>query len=307
MRTNILLSEKLRLEQEIQEELVNITKAIALHKIHEPDYIASIVAELPEKLIDIMKNIDKASKFTVASIFCHQSPKVDFSSSKKPEIGDILFVYCDYDYYSNSILYNSLLLQAKMSLKSNITEVGPQFELYSKWPTFKFYTPKILKGRNVNVQPKTLNTGGKYLLINNTGSCSSIYKTAPPINPITGTKSLSNDLADLYTFSSGRTFGDKSRKYSDGWTKLIWELIETSLITNYKRTRLGHVNRPRIVSGMAFMSNEDLSNLSSEDVQNKNILKSLFNYENNHIETESEEYSEFTGISTIYIERFRND
>lgn len=303
MRSNILLSEKPKLELEIQNELINITKSIAIHPIHEPDYIASIVEKLPIKLVDILKNIDKTSKFTVASVFCHQSPKVDFSSTNKPEIGDILFVFCDYDPSSNSTIYNSLLLQAKKVLSASITEVGPQFELYSNWPKFKYWTPKILKGRKVNVLPKTLNAGGKYLLINDTVACPTMYMTAPAINPITGTKSLSEDIADLITFSAGRTFGKKARIYRDGWTKLIWDLIEFSLVTNYNRTTLGHISSPRIVSGMAYMNNEDFSNLSLKDMQSEDILTSVFNNENINTVLECDSNLENMGISTIYIER----
>jgi len=220
----------------------------------EPDFIASLCLNFTPNLFWLLQTIFPINKFAVTSIYCHQKPIVDIGYSPSPEIGDILFVYIYTDKMRNKKL-NSLLLQAKMSLKIK-SKIAPtelhQLELYTKWPDFTYKRAGKLNGVKRSIIPKTINDGAKYLMINNAGG----YKLpwviksfsmgcSIPSNPLSMNNKLTSELIDFFKFKSGRTFEEDPAKTNDDWTKMIWDLIEISKSVASRRKNIGLNNFPR--------------------------------------------------------------
>lgn len=61
-------------------------------KPQEPDYIAALSTKFI-KNFNILVAVFPKYEFSVSGVYCHQKPIVDIHLDKKPELGDILFVY----------------------------------------------------------------------------------------------------------------------------------------------------------------------------------------------------------------------
>lgn len=100
----------------------------------EPDYVAALSTIFIKDFFNILTVVFPNYSFSVSGVYCHQKPIVDIGLNKKPELGDILFVYADRKQNGEKIL-NSLLLQAKISntpfLKIHKNEEH-QLELYKR-------------------------------------------------------------------------------------------------------------------------------------------------------------------------------
>ena len=81
----------------------------------EPDLVASLVTNLPQKLSVVLPQYISGVRFNIGGCFIHQKPIVEFCnqtiSTKKPEMGDLLLIYKEVNRKGNR--YNALLLQAK--------------------------------------------------------------------------------------------------------------------------------------------------------------------------------------------------
>ena len=86
---------------------------------HEPDFIAGLVLESVPLLYDSFRHIFRQYNIhlSLASVFCHQTPKVKYAGQRKScELGDLLIVHV-HAKQSGEIQRNALLYQAKMSSK----------------------------------------------------------------------------------------------------------------------------------------------------------------------------------------------
>lgn len=88
----------------------------------EPDYVAALSIKFLKDLFNILVAVFPEYDFSILGVYCHQKPIVDIKLNKKPELGDILFVYADRreDRRKNRevILLNSLLRDEKKLMKS---------------------------------------------------------------------------------------------------------------------------------------------------------------------------------------------
>lgn len=172
--------------QHILEKLINkalldavvwITKKCSPREPQEPDYVAALSTKFVKDFFNVLVAVYPDYDFSVLGVYCHQKPIVDIKQTKRPELGDILFVYVDRK-QKGKIVLNSLLLQAKISsrplLKVQQSE-RHQLELYKNWPQFTYYRAGNLNGKQRNILPKTINDGAQYLLINNNPLTNGFY------------------------------------------------------------------------------------------------------------------------------------
>ena len=146
----------------------------------EPDIVAGIVLESTPILYHALSAIfgQYGLSVSLASVFCHQTPKVTFPAMNKSscEIGDLLLVHIHTPRAGNPTR-NALLYQAKMS-SSQPYRVSSgekdQLELYTGWPAFEYVNSPPLTGTRRDVIPKMKHAGAQYMLIDD----------RPPSDPV---------------------------------------------------------------------------------------------------------------------------
>lgn len=215
----------------------------------EPDFVASLTLNFTVDFFNILKAVFPANKFSVTGVYCHQKPIVNIGTTKNPELGDLLLVYSYQDIHGDK-KFNSILFQAKITSKPRTVVTSSdehQLKLYSEWPEFVYLRAGSLNGTKRNIQPKTLNDGGQYMLIDNhpVRGLSGLPGTFPIGCSSPGkTLSLNNDFAteliDFLKFKSGRPFEADSAKSSDDWTKMVWDLLQITRDKASKRKNIGN-------------------------------------------------------------------
>jgi hypothetical protein len=239
-------------------------------QLHEPDYIAALCLDFPNRLADILKRIYTGYSFSISGIYCHQKPLADFSEIKGScEIGDLLLVYVFED--SNRKRYfNSLLLQAKkleygkdkapISLRES---ENLQLKLYSEWPKFRYSRAGSINGKECNIVPKVFSSGAKYLLINPYNAlslpkdpeyCYGVSMAHAPLFFISSDPFFV-ELIEFIHFRTGRIFeerpedrADKDSWTKDEWSKMIWNMIDILKDEKSKRKNIGKTSFPRITT-----------------------------------------------------------
>lgn len=213
----------------------------------EPDFVAELVNGIPQDIYSNLRAYVPNYKFAVSGIFCHQKPLADFGASKKPELGDMLLAYIEENKYAVTKC-NALLLQAKKINKLpyivRSSELH-QLKLYEEWPTFKLVRAGMLNGTEINVQPKTLNAGAQYLLMQSPYKDERKVCCAYPDKKLMPEKKLSDQIIDLMKFFTGRTF-TISALDGDDWSKMILDLIRISGGSTFNRRVSGRVNSDRL-------------------------------------------------------------
>lgn len=306
MNTYDINSNQQILEDLIDKALLNtvvwVTKKC---KPQEPDYVAALSTKFVKDFFNILVAIFPNYDFSVLGVYCHQKPIVDIKLNKKPELGDLLFVYVDRK-RNGKVIMNSLLLQAKISsrpwLQIHQSEMH-QLELYKNWPQFTYYRAGVLNGKKRNILPKTINDGAQYLLIDDNPLTNGFYfgkgmfpmGCAIPDDTLYLNDSLSNELIDLLKFKSGRTFDNDPYSTEDGWSKMIWDLLQIAAF-KYSKRKNAHLD--------SFSRINECSHFSTEDMGDMTLLdEALDNYIN--IEGLSDENS---GVSVVLVEsRLRNE
>lgn len=247
MNTNDINMNKSLLEILIKRALLDSMKWIT-KRCHsapqEPDYVAALSTRFTESMYHILRAVFPAMNFSITGAYCHQKPIVDIKMSKKPELGDLLLVYVDKDCSGNRMM-NSLLLQAKISnsaQKRISSSELHQLELYKRWPEFTYLRAGKLNGEKRNIQPKTINDGAQYLLIDNEPLTNGFLEEANmfpmgcaiPDSILKIDDSFSNEIVNFLKFKAGRTVDSEYYATNDDWSKMIWELL---FITRAKCTR----------------------------------------------------------------------
>ena len=241
-----------------------------LRSYQEPDYIASLVTNLPNDLSSILRRHVPHMRFKVGGCFIHQKPIVRFTSPqyakyKKPELGDLLIVYKETK--NNTDRYNALLLQAKKTNDVYYTPIHHndqhQYLLYTKWPKFEYHRAGTLNGRVRSISPKTISSGAQYLLIDEHHNAypPSTFWCACAAQPLNASNTLATALLQLIEFQTGRTFVAKGGNI-DQWSKMIWDLLTVSSESVFNRRPSGFHKCPRS-SNKIF---QFLSTLNNEEV-----------------------------------------
>lgn len=217
----------------------------------EPDFVAELVNSLPQDIYNTLKVYAPHYQYAISGIFCHQKPLANYGGVKNPELGDILLVYIEENKYSVKKC-NALLMQAKKVNKvPYIVSYGEthQLKLYEEWPKFKLERAGGLNGTEIDIQPKTLNSGAQYLLFQKPYTDEKKVCCAYPDKELFLEKKLSDQIIDLMKFFTGRTFlYEEDSTCNDDWTKLIWNLIRISGASTYNRRLLGRVDEPRRIT-----------------------------------------------------------
>lgn len=231
----------------------------------EPDFVAELVNRLPQDIYNTLRVFAPHYEYAISGIFCHQKPLANYGGVKKPELGDILVVYIEENKYAVKKC-NALLMQAKMVDK--VPYIVPngeihQLKLYEEWPTFTLERAGALNGTEIDIQPKTLNSGAQYLLFQEPYTDEKMVCCAYPDKKLFLEKKLSNQIIDLMKFFTGRTFLFKQDSTcNDDWTKLIWDLIRISGVSTYNRRLIGRYGELRRgIYGKGSLFNELNENL----------------------------------------------
>lgn len=213
----------------------------------EPDFVAELVDGIPQDIYKSLSVYAPHYKFAVSGIFCHQKPLADFGDLKKPEVGDMLLVYIEENKYAITKC-NALLMQAKKIDKVPYivhSSEAHQLILYEEWPAFKLVRAGVFNGTEINVQPKTLNTGAQYLLIQSPYKDEKKVCCAYPDKELVPERKLSEQIIDLMKFFTGRTFRIDVPS-GDDWSKMILDLIRISGVSAFNRRVSGRVNNDRL-------------------------------------------------------------
>ena len=278
----------------------------------EPDYIADLTLNWSQDLHNILKSILSFSHLTMnfTSVYCHQKPLADFGGIRSPEIGDILFVF-KYTDIQGETNYNSLLLQAKRS-KSQISSVSKnelhQLTLYTDWPKFKYKRAGILNGSEIDIHPKCISLGAKYLLIDPNASILTRipgwfgFGCAVPNKSLVLSTEFSDEIIDFLAFNGGRSISSQS-SITEDWSKMIWDLLEITKSKMSKRKNMDLKSFPRQVShyedGTYFMEIENKSSFFTDIGSGGNGK----NEDDDSFLTNGED----GGVSTVFIEIYEND
>lgn len=245
---NIDSFKKSLLDSEITMALTDIVRD--LDAPQEPDYIAALVRNFPEKLREILTRNISSFDFRVCGCFIHQKPLAEFIDPKfsdmpSPEIGDLLIVYKEID--GTDAKYNALLLQAKV-IKSNSAKTADalhQLVLYTQWPHFKYKRAGHLNGKERDIYPKTIHSGAQYLLINN-GMGKTSFGCATANKSLNVSLSFAEQLIKLIEFQVGDIFVSNTGSTIDDWSKMIWDLLEISRDSKFNRRKAGFIGAERL-------------------------------------------------------------
>lgn len=335
-RENIFNEKKSLLEVARTAIIISMHKAIdnckkfgPNKKPEEPDYVAALVLEgtkiLEEGWSALLRRYN--IPISITGIYCHQTPKVHYKGMQNNscEIGDLL--WCHFHKKTDGTYYNSaLLLQAKKisKLPYNISKNEmDQFNLYHKWPEFKYVKSGTLNDQKRKVNPSAPRIGAQYLAIeeNSLGlyGISRRYpcKTCLSYNPLVFHRDLGSELTGFLNFASGDMFDDKITSSSlKDWSTVIWDLLEITANTIMNRKRSGLKNPPRIsgfqpdqLHGCINMS-KLVNNKFFDSFFSKKDYNSFLKYcENKEPPKPDKQFynDENTGLSTIIIETHESE
>lgn len=265
----------------------------------EPDYVAALLNFFLENFFRILETVFPNYDFSVSGVYCHQKPVVDIKWSKKPELGDILFVHVDRRQNGDKIL-NSLLLQAKISnsphLRIHSGEMH-QLELYKNWPEFTYHRAGSLNGTSRNILPKSINDGAQYLLIDDNPYTNGICGTrgmfpmgcAIPDDVLYLNDSLSCELINWLKFKSGRTFDSIPHSTKDDWSNMIWDLLCIAA-AKYSKRKNAHLN--------SFPRYKEYIHFNTRNMKRMTFLDETIEYCMNKEDMPDEE----SGVSVVLVE-----
>lgn len=297
----------------------------------EPDIVASLVLNGTKIIENEWRNVFNSVgiQIAVTGIYCHQTPKVNFSGMKSEscELGDLLWCHVHSD-IDGTVIRNAILYQAKKSadqpyhLRGNDED---QLKLYSTWPAFTYVTSGSLNGQKRHVKPSAPRRGAQYLLIDDRpperpesgilgspgtypiGSCI-------PSNLIMDHCDLGLELVHSLELLSGDPFDDRITAIQEnGWSKVVWDILESSAQKAFRRAKSGYSNQPR-TSG-ASPSEIDgcfYARFPSIRPSRRSLLQELvdFSFSNNDLPSNRQEGQWFDegggGVSVVLLETYES-
>lgn len=250
----------------------------------EPDFIAALVDNIPMDIWNSLRIYAPSYQFAVSGIFCHQKPLADFGKEINPEIGDILIIYVEENKYGIKKC-NAVLMQAKMCNKTPYmvpSSENHQLRLYEEWPKFKLRRAGKYNGKIIDIQPKSLNPGAQYLLLQSPYKYGKNVCCAYPDKELVPEKKLSNQIIDLMKFFTGQTF-NFDYDASDYWSKLIVSLLKISASSHYNRRNSGRENNDRqyiygdesLFDENFYLDDANVKNVTNDCLDDKESFSSL--------------------------------
>ena len=262
----MILDNRFFLAREIYFQLDNISWP---KNAQEPDYVASLVKELPKILTEAMNGV-YGKKIKTGGCFIHQKPIVHFINKpgfKDPELGDLLII-CREKRYSGYV-YNAIILQAKRVANPNHVYIpnDHQYVLYSEWPEFEYKRAGYLNGKTRSILPKTITQGAQYLLIE--GHEAVELLTATVDRPLQASNCFAGTLTSLMLFESGRTF--QISNPHDDWSQMILDLLRMSVSSYYTRKGIGHtgIRRWNGDASFDFICNLDNQQYAEDETEHE--------------------------------------
>jgi hypothetical protein len=303
MNTHDIIKKKHLLEPLIDNAILNSVEWVSQYCApQEPDYIASLSINFTKDLFHILTAVFPYYEFSITGVYCHQKPIVDIKMKKKPELGDLLFVFVDKSQPEKRL--NSLLLQAKIT-SSPVLKIPSsdkhQLELYRNWPEFTYLRAGLLNGRKRDILPKTINDGAQYLLIDNNPHTNGLYGRtgtypmgcAIPGEELRINNSLATELIDFLKFKSGRAFEDEYYDCKDDWSNMIWDLLHITSLKFSRRKNAKLDKFPRL---------NECVNFSSDGMYGRSLLDEIQTDEVSHYKNQNYDFDEEAGVSVIIIE-----
>lgn len=176
----------------------------------------------------------------VGGVFCHGRPKVDLQtgpvSGKRCEIGDLL-VITRYE-SAQTVTHRALLLQTKIGSDPRYPPPSaddyPQYVLYTTWPWFTYF-----RGQTRNVTPKRAHPGGQYGFLEVCNSGCPACSAAVALPPSPGSSPLEGVLVDMIMSSGGRATQLPPPAASNGWDRVVWDLLVRAVGELYRWSRAG--------------------------------------------------------------------
>jgi hypothetical protein len=230
-------------------------------KPQEPDFVSGLVMESIPIISKMWKSILKPYNIniSIASVFCHQTPKVHFNGMIKNscELGDILIAHI-HNNNNGDVFRNAILYQSKVSSKQpyplKSSELD-QLSLYYSWPEFEYVNSGKLSGEIRNVLPKMPHTGAQYMLIDDRSPMSLgsgyvgfpnayIIGTCMPSHTLYDHSMLEYELFNFLSLRTGRYFYDIDYS-NDDWSTIVWDLLKAGLNNAFNRKRSGYINIKR--------------------------------------------------------------
>ena len=226
-----------------------------------------------------------------------QKPTVNINTSKNPELGDLLLVYVDKDSSGKKVI-NSLLLQAKISNSSVMTVSNAdlhQLKLYKEWPKFTYHRADALNGEQRDIQPKTINDGAQYLLIDNDPHTNGLLGgegtfpmgCAIPDRILKIDESFACEIVNFLKFKAGRVIDNDYHTTKDDWSRMIWDLLSIAAGKVSKRKNAHLSSFPRMKEFVNFVT----QGFRDSVLENVQFLEGNSNY-----------LEENGGVSVILIE-----
>lgn len=240
----------------------------------EPGYIAAIIVFGITDVANAWNTILSPLGYSIqmSGVFCHQSPKVEFSGTgtvsgcstgiHNCELADLLIVHEDIS-AGGTASRRAVLIQAKTTKSGRVSTPDPvQFDLYKNWPNFEIVSPKTFAAgpRDFHVTPGSAQSawpGCQYGLIKTTPSGSPNWFMTNPVAPMntSSCSQLGSVMADMISSSpaSGRSY---VKGGTTDWDKTIDELMNVTYhrAFTYRRV-LGPGNRhPAGVTKIAFQT-----------------------------------------------------
>lgn len=301
------------------------------NKPEEPDFVASLVLNGTKIIENEWRKVFNSVgiRIAVTGIYCHQAPKVNFSGIKKKscELGDLL--WCHVHYSANgSVTRNAILYQAKKSANQPYRiqkNDADQLKLYSTWPAFTYVTSGSLNGQIRHVKPSAPRRGAQYLLIDGRppeileSGILGIPGTYPigsciPNNPIIDHCDLGLELVHSLELLSGDPFDDRNTAIKEnGWSKVVWDILESSAQKSFRRIKSGYSSQPR-TSGASPSEIDGCFYATSPNIRpsGRSLLQELvdFSFSNNNIPPNRQEEQWFDkgdeGVSVLLFESYES-
>lgn len=248
----------------------------------EPRLVEAVAKQFAFLLHSALGNCCSSYSFKMTSIFCHQSPYVEWEGTdkqgkrKKCELGDILFIYDE-----NGKGGNALLLQAKKNneITCNLKDKSnKQYELYLDKPDFSFCNNEINKefeNHKVHLNGLHIDKGMQYLLMFPLHDDENLYRcilpSVAPSDTLIGSEKLSANIADLFFARSGKEFDNSS---DDDWSKMINALYKHYSKSNFTREKKRVYSSIKFDAGDKCPYNDEL--IIAEDEEKHYLLNGLF-------------------------------
>lgn len=260
----------------------------------EPDFVAMLTLHAVPMIADALRQVASRHGITsrVSSVFCHQRPMVQFNRGHDTcELGDILIVHRHTDRHGLLMRNNALLLQAKVCDKSSHEVPASerhQLRLYETWPTFTYVrTNRRLNGQRRNVRPKVRHNGAQYLLIDGSkiataagasvlGYMGSHGMSVWPAERVLSTHfGLADELVRFMVGVTGRTFEDRSSDDASGWSEVVWDLLEHSVMHAFNRAKIGVSSTSRLAGDSLYSTLKPAACFFDSDASPLNAARSV--------------------------------